>query len=136
MRRVLLGTITIMLLSVSLAGCGLTQDFQSVQKLAEDFMTALKESDYEGAYALFSRDLQEEVGSAADLQEMAQANGVLPESWTFSNTNISTENGDVMGTVEGTVTYQDGGEGDLQITMLKVEAVTTVWIIVGFNLTR
>jgi hypothetical protein len=136
MRKVLLSVVAVLLLSLPLAGCGLTQDFQSVQDLAGKFMTALQESDYQAAFRLFGKDLQDEVGSADNLGAMAQNNGVVPKTWNFTNTSISTDNGQTIGTVEGTVDYEDGGSGDLQIHMLKVEAATTVWIIVGFNLTR
>lgn len=136
MRKAFLGILTILVLALSLSSCGLADDIKSVQQVSEDFMTALKERDYDAAFRLFSSDLQEEIGDAATLQSLAEANGVLPESWSFTNTNISTENGETTGTVEGTVTYEDGGTGELQIYTLKVEAVTTVWILVGFNLTR
>ena len=45
-------------LAVALAGCGLVEDVQDARQVGNDFMTALKESDYEAAYALFVVDLQ------------------------------------------------------------------------------
>lgn len=136
MHKALLGIIIVVVLSLSLGGCGLTDDFQGVQKRAEDFMVALKGGNYEAAFDLFAMDLRQEIGSADNLRTLAQTNGVIPETWSFTNTKVSTEDGDVIGTVEGTVTYKDGSSGELQIYMLKVEATTTVWPIVGFNLTR
>lgn len=136
MRKALLGIVVVLLLSLPLAACGLTEDFQSVRSLAEEFMVALKEGNYPAAFNLFAMDLREEVGSAATLGDLAEANGIVPETWNLTNTEISTEDGQTIGSVEGTVTYADGGEGNLEIYMLKVEAATTVWKIVGFNLTR
>ena len=136
MRKMLLGVAIMLVLSVCLAGCGLTDDFKGVQERAEEFMVALKGGNYEAAFDLFAMDLRQEIGSANNLRAMAEANGVLPETWKFTNTNISTEGGKTIGTVEGTVTYRDGGTGELEIYMLKVEAATTAWPIISFNLTR
>jgi len=136
MRKVLLSIVALLLLSLPLAGCGLTQDFQSVQSLAEEFMVALKNREYPAAFDLFSNDLQQEVGTPANLGDIAESNGILPKEWNFTNTSVSTEDGQTIGSVEGTVTYADGSDGNLEVYMLKVEAVTTVWIIIGFNLTH
>jgi hypothetical protein len=136
MRKALLSIVVLLLLSLPLAGCGLIQDFQSVQSVADEFMTALKDREYPAAFDLFSTDLREEVGSPANLGDLAETNGILPQKWNYTNTEISTEDGQTIGSVEGTVTYVDGGEGNLEIYVLKVEAATVVWKIIGFNLTR
>jgi len=119
-------------LAVALAGCGLVEDVQDARQVGNDFMTALKEGDYEAAYALFVVDLQQEVGSVANLTSMIEDNQAQPSEWSFSSFNVTTKEDMDEASLEGPVTYQDGREGGVELEMVKLD---DTWQLVSFNLT-
>ena len=121
------------ILALAAGGCGAVKSAQAFNQTGNDFMTALKEAQYETGYALLIPELQTEVGSAADLQKMIEGNQAQPKEWTFSSWNLSTDaNKNNTAKVEGAVTYQDGRQGAVTLELVKVG---DAWKLMSFNLT-
>jgi hypothetical protein len=113
-------------------GCGVVKTAQAFNQTGNDFMTALKDGQYETAYALFHENLQSEVGSLESLEAMIEDNNAQPKDWTFSSWNMSTdEDGNNLATVEGSVTYMDDRQGTVDLELVQ-EGET--WKILSFSL--
>lgn len=89
-------------------GVGLTQP---VRDQGDAFMQALKDSRYPMAYNMCDKDLQSELGSPAGLQSLVETNGVSPESWSFSSSNIEND----RGVISGTTTLKSGTTVGIEI---------------------
>lgn len=114
------------------SACGVVETAQAFNQTGNDFMTALKEGNFETGFNLFAAELQSEVGSAADLKAMIDDNNARPNEWTFSSWNISTdENQNNLATVEGSVTFQDGRKGVVKLELVKVGEA---WKVISFDL--
>lgn len=125
--------VSFVLLSLVLSACGIIKSAQAFTKVGTDFMTALKDGDYETAYGLCHPDLQANIGTVADLKAGIEANAAQPKDWSFSSVNTTTDADKVTtATLEGSVTYQDGRSGG--VTLELVQDGDT-WVIVSFNLT-
>jgi hypothetical protein len=125
--------ITAIVLSLVLSACGAIEAAQAFTQVGNNFMTALKDGNYETAYALFHPNLQLEVGTAADLQNMIESNAAQPEDWSFSSVNATTDADKVTtATMEGSVNYQDGKTG---VVTLELVQDGDAWTIISFNLT-
>ena len=85
------------------------------------FMHALEDRDTETAFALLSSGTQSEWGSPAYMLEFIPQ----PEDWQFSSFSI--RNG--LGTISGTVQFEDGSSDTLQIRMINQDG----WKITGIN---
>jgi hypothetical protein len=90
-----------------------------------DFMGALRDRQFDRAYALSSPALQREVGDAA---RMGAAIGIYqPAEWTWSTRSV--RNG--VGRLEGAVTYNGGRSGSAR---LQLEQVDGQWRVVAYRL--
>ena len=123
---------TILLCILFVTACGVVKSTQALTDSANNFMTALKDGDYQAAYDLFVPELQSEVGSVENLQAMIVDNLAQPSEWTFSAVNASTADEATTAKVEGSVTYQDGKEGAVTLEFLKSGEE---WLLTSFNLT-
>jgi Domain of unknown function (DUF4864) len=89
-------------------------------------MQSLKSGDYATAYALCHPALQQQLGSAQNLQRMVENGKARPISWSFTSRNIENN----QGHMEGTVTMQ-GGTG---IVTLDLAQSNGEWKVLAFNL--
>ena len=72
----------------------------SIASVVEEFMTALKDKDYDNAYGLWSDALQSEAGGdVAGLETWAQDNAVFPLSWTAGDITITGDSANLVMTV-------------------------------------
>lgn len=125
-------TLTIIVLSLALSACGVLKTAQAFTKVGNDFMTALKDGDYETAYALCHPDLQANIGTAADLKQGIESNAAQPKDWTFSSVNANTDADKVtIATLEGNITYQDGRSG---VVTLELVQQGEEWVVASFDL--
>jgi len=133
MYRKMLGitTISALLLALVLSGCGAVQGLQEATQSGTHFVNAIKDGQFEAAYAMFHPELQHEVGAADDLQKMIEDNQARPKEWGFTSTNVKVdENQNQIATLEGSVTYEDGRKGAVTLELLKVG---DDWKVTRFN---
>jgi len=91
----------------------------------DDFMTALKNGDYERAYSLTTPSLRQELGNS---QQMAQnVAAYRPEGWSWSQRRM--RNG--IGMLVGQATYQSGRTGAVRLTLHQVD---DQWRIAAYSL--
>lgn len=132
-RKLLLIVSIICAFALFINSCSLVQTAQEFSKTGNDFMTALKEGNYQAGYDLFAAELQAEVGEVSDLEKMMKDNNAQPQEWSFASWNLSTDaNQNNTANVEGTVTYQDGRKGAVTLELIKLD---NIWKIISFNLT-
>ena len=124
--------IALVVLALTVSACGAIEAAQAFTKVGNDFMTALKDGNYETAYSLMHPNLQQEVGTAADLQKMMEDNAAQPKDWSFSSVNAATNADQVTtATMEGSVNYQDGKSGTATLELVQDGEA---WTIISFNL--
>ena len=91
----------------------------------DDFMAALRDRQFDGAYALTTPALQREVGDAA---RMGGSIGVYqPAEWSWAQRSV--RNG--VGRLEGSVTYRGGQSGRAQ---LQLDQVDGQWRVSAYRL--
>ena len=81
---------------------------------ADAFLTAIKNDDFETAYALFSSEVQDEVGSAENFRQSFTRSNVGIKEWTVLSRNRENNTGEIG----GNITYGDGYEGTFVIRLL------------------
>ncbi len=91
----------------------------------DTFMTAMKDGDFEAAYAMATPALREELGSPQQLEALFGAR--RPASWTWWNRQIQNQ----TGSVAGRVTYAGGGESQVVLFLLSVAGD---WKVSGFRM--
>lgn len=99
---------------------------QAAADVAHAFMQALKDADYERAFELCESSLQEEFGSAADLDGWMRDNGIEPLEWTFFERNVT---GDMV-EVLGIGTLAGGQQATIEVLLAEVDGE---WLIAGFQ---
>lgn len=121
--------ILIALLGVLIMGGGIVALVMSLTRpvvtASDTFMTALKDGNFDGAYAMGTPALQQELGSGKRIGEMFAV--ARPVSWSWSSRSI--RNG--SGHVSGSVTYSTGSNGDVAIFLLPEG---DGWKISGFRM--
>jgi hypothetical protein len=91
---------------------------------ADAFMTALRDGDFGRASRQSTPALQRETGGGEGL---ARGIGVYrPASWSWSQRSI--RNG--IGRVSGSVTYQNGANGSVRLTMSQID---DNWRVEGYS---
>jgi hypothetical protein len=91
---------------------------------ADSFMGALRDGDYSRAFSQSAPALQRELG---DAQGYARGIGrYRPASWSWSQRSI--RNG--VGRVSGSVTYRNGANGSVQLTMSQID---DRWRVEGYS---
>lgn len=100
---------------------------RDARTVADEFMTLMKNSDYYRAYQLCSPRLQKELGGSSNFQHMIARGRVEPESWTWTNPNISRGEAEFTGRAK----FKSGKSGTVK---LNLEAVSNDWNVTGFNL--
>jgi len=125
-KRILLIVIGIAALGGVIAGFVLLLG-KPVTDTSNQFLQALKESDYPAAFALFSPNLQAQLVSAEALQTQITENDVIPASWRLNGFDI--ENG--AATVTGSVTFTDHKSGSVLINLFDLSGT---WKITGYDI--
>jgi hypothetical protein len=91
---------------------------------ADTFMGALRDGDYSRAFSQSAPALQRELG---DAQGYGRGIGrYRPATWSWSQRSI--RNG--IGRVSGSVTYQNGANGSVRLTMTQVD---DAWRVEGYS---
>lgn len=105
-------------------GMGATQP---VVDVGDQFMNALKNEDYNGAYALCAPSLQQELRNPQGLANLIRNARVQPTQWSYASRNIANN----QGQLDGSVTFVNNREGTLQLVLTQVGGT---WKIAGFRL--
>ncbi|MCA1553323.1 MAG: hypothetical protein LC737_02990 [Chloroflexi bacterium] len=106
-------------------------DTIQVTAVGTDFMTRLKNGDWNGAYNLCTPELQKELGSAANLNKRITDGKAQPASWSFADfSSITPTSSDAQ--IDGTATFSGNRTGTLRLVLDRVGA--NQWKISGFNL--
>jgi predicted small secreted protein len=111
--------------SLLLSACAVGQDLSAVSKLGNDFMTGLRDGQYQQTWAMLTSALQTEIGGYDAWVTFATPRTF--DKWSFSNTQIQNNQGQLDGECSiGTDTYT--------ITLV-MDKVGTDWKISGINIT-
>lgn len=105
-------------------GMGATQPIANV---GDEFMTALKNEDYNRAYSLCAPSLQQELRNPQGLANLIRNANVRPTQWSYSSRNVTND----QGQLDGSVTFVGNREGTLQLVLTRVGGT---WKIAGFHL--
>jgi hypothetical protein len=73
---------------------------QPVVDASDSFLNALKDGNYERAYALSSPSLQQELQNPQGFQRILGINRLPLKSWTYTNRSINNQQGQVVGNGE------------------------------------
>lgn len=121
--------VAVALLGIAIAGGGIVALVFSLTRpvvtASDGFMTALKEGNFEAAYAMATTPLQTELGGAQRIGVMFAT--ARPVTWSWASRSI--RNG--AGTVSGSVTYASGHQGTVIIFLLPEG---DDWKISGFRM--
>jgi hypothetical protein len=99
---------------------------QPAAHVANAFMTALRDADYERAFALCDLSLQDEFGSAADLEEWMLSNSIEPVEWSLPQRDVTGDTVEVF----GTGTFAGDQQASIEMVMLQVDGE---WLVAGFH---
>jgi pimeloyl-ACP methyl ester carboxylesterase len=99
---------------------------QEATQVADEFLTALSEGDYGRAFELLAPSLQDDLGSAADLQEWSQSNGIELVEWSLPQRDLVDDTVEVF----GIGTFAGDQQTSIDIVMLQVDGE---WLVAGFH---
>ena len=128
MKLLMAATLLALLLATACAGKNEIQstDGQALVEQGNAYMTCLKDSDWECAYALmspFAQRLEDMAASLAedvvDLDAVLKTYGPKVSEWTFDRAQFSTRDGKTIGSLEGKVEYADGKSGKVSLEFEK-----------------
>ena len=121
-----LAVITCIVLFVVIFGAA-TRLTQPAADAGDAFLTAIQQADYARGYGLCSSDLQNEFGSAANLEDWFKSNGIEPVAWSYSSRSVSGDTAELI----GSLTLTGGQEAAMSIFLINVG---DAWRIDGFHL--
>ena len=101
---------------------------QSAAHVANAFVTALRDADYERAFELCDASLQDEFGSAADLEEWILSSGIEPVEWSFLQRDLVDETVQLF----GNATFAGGQQASIEMVLVQVDGE---WLVAGFHVT-
>ncbi len=113
-----------MLLVIILSSCSAVNDLSKVSAAGNTFMTALRDVDLVTSWDMLAPSLQSEIGDRTLWSDWASPRNF--ESWTFSNTQINNDQGQIDG--EATI-----GNEIYTITLVFTK-ISGVWKVAGINI--
>ncbi len=81
--------------SLLLGACSLAKDLSAVQKAGNDFMTGLRDKQYQVTWGMLTTSLQAEIGTYDDWVNFASPRAF--DTWSFSNTQVQNDQGQLDG---------------------------------------
>ena len=108
-----------------LPACGLTKDLKGAGDVGKEFMTALKNSDYEASWKLVTPDIQTEIGGYSSWVDWATIRNF--SDFSFSSTNVEND----QATLDGEASLG----GDTYTVQLIMDKSGDSWLVSGINFT-
>ena len=97
---------------------------ESVSATGEEFLQALKDSDYEAAFALLNPDVQDELGNPEALSFLFPPDSI--DAWEYEADSITTTTGETGVAMTGTITMSDGSEVEMLLILISVNGVDQI----------
>ena len=97
---------------------------ESVSATGEEFLQALKDSDYDAAYALLNLDVQDELGTPEALELLFPPESI--DTWEYETDSITTTTGEAGVAMTGTITMSDGSEVEMLLILISVNGVDQI----------
>ncbi len=94
------------------------EDTSTTSTAGENFLQALKDGDYETAYALLHPDVQSEISGPESLK--ANFPPSVIDTWEYEATSVTTTEGAGGIALTGILTLIDGSQLDMQLILVKV----------------
>ncbi len=116
--------VIVLISSLLLGACSLAKDISAVQKAGNEFMTGLKDSQYQVTWDMLTTSLQAEIGTYNDW--VAFATPRVFDSWSFSNTQVQNNQAQLDG--------ECAIGSDAYTITLVFERVGTDWKVSGINI--
>jgi hypothetical protein len=113
-----------MLLVIILSSCSVVNELSNVSTTGTTFMTALRDVDLTTSWDMLAPSLQSEIGDRTLWSDWASPRNF--ESWTFSNTQINNDQGQMDG--EATI----GNE--IYTISLVLQKISEEWKVAGINI--
>ena len=123
-----LGVVTILALLGPAIGNVYGNIMESVSATGEEFLQALKDADYEAAFALLNPDVQDELGNPEALSFLFPPDSI--DAWEYEADSITTATGEAGVAMTGTITMSDGDEVEMMLILVSVD---DVYQIVGYS---
>ena len=93
-----------------------------------NFMTAIKDSNWQAATNLCTPDLQREIAQQGGMQRFIEGNRVKPESWNFTSRNVNNNTAEVS----GTAVFTGGRKRTVEVNLVN----TSGWKITSISLSE
>jgi hypothetical protein len=122
-----LGCVGAFVLAGGLAAVGIGNLFGPVDAVANEFMSALRDNDWQRAYALLDPRLQREVGTVTQFQQLITRRQAQPQSWNWNRRHIDND----QATWGGSTTFTSGRRGTVELRLTRSDGT---WRLVAFNL--
>ncbi|MCL6647081.1 MAG: DUF4864 domain-containing protein [Chloroflexi bacterium] len=122
-----LGCVGAFVLAGGLAAVGFGNLFGPADAVANEFMSALRDSDWQRAYALLDPRLQREVGTVAQFQQLIVRGRAQPQSWNWTRRNIDND----QATWGGSTTFTSGRRGTVELQLTRS---SNTWRLIAFDL--
>ncbi|MFN8532521.1 MAG: hypothetical protein U0556_03140 [Dehalococcoidia bacterium] len=110
-----------------LTAVGLGAAFGPVDTVSNDFLSAMRDGNWQKAYGMMDPALQREVGNVNQFQQLVTRGQAEPATWSFSSRNIN--NG--VATWSGTGTFKSGKSGTVE---LELRQSGSDWKVISFDL--
>ncbi len=114
----------LLIAALLLSACGIVNELTTVTATGNDFMTALRDRDFDTSYDMLTTGVKNEIGDKGAWVTFARPRNF--DSWTFSNTEFENDMAQIDGeAMLGTDKY------DIRLVFQKVGEA---WMIAGMNI--
>lgn len=114
----------LLIAALLLSACGIVNELTAVTKAGGDFMTALRDREFDTSYDLLTTNVKNEIGDKNDWVTFARPRNF--DSWTFSNTEFEND----MAQIDGEAML-GADKYDIRLVFQKVGEE---WMIAGMNI--
>jgi hypothetical protein len=119
------------------ASPGATAERVTAEQVGEQLMVALRDEDYEAAYAILSTGRARDVADdATDLETRIEADQLVPATWTFDPLGYGSDDSGSFVLLDGDVTFADGETGSVAMKMQALGLQANPWRVEEFSLER
>ncbi|MCS6802535.1 MAG: hypothetical protein RMM58_06510 [Chloroflexota bacterium] len=110
-----------------LAAFGIGAAFGPVETAANNFMSGLRDGNWQQAYSQMDPALQREVGNVSQFQQLITRGQAVPESWNWTRRDINNDIADWSGSAQ----FKTGRSGTVE---LRLRRSGDDWKVISFDL--